>query len=201
MSAQDVRCIPDAPSSTPTRPSAVGCGARVDSGLPVEPGKQLRRQVLCVGAVLRGDDAAGPLLAKMMQDDPIEGWEVLDGGQTPEDFTGVVRRDQPDLLLVVDAASMRLEPGSIRRLSEEDVACDYLMTTHSLPISIMLAELRSSCKEIVFLGIQPGQIDFFSPLTPAVKEAVEWVYAQLASGGDFSCVPAVSESGGDVRAG
>ena len=200
MSTQDATCIPNAPASATARPSAVDCGDAFASRLADEPDKQLRRQVLCVGAVLRGDDAAGPLLAKMMQDDPIEGWEVLDGGQTPEDFTGVVRRDRPDVLVVVDAASMQLEPGSIRQLSEEDVACDYLMTTHSLPISIMLAELRSSCKEIIFLGIQPGQTDFFSPLTPAVKEAVEWVYAQLASGGDFSCVPAVFEGGGDVRA-
>ena len=45
--------------------------------------------VLTVGAVLRGDDAVGPLLAKMLEDDPIEGWDVLDGGQMPEDYLSV----------------------------------------------------------------------------------------------------------------
>lgn len=30
--------------------------------------------VFCVGSVLRGDDAAGPLLAKKLEDFPVEGW-------------------------------------------------------------------------------------------------------------------------------
>ena len=135
--------------------------------------------MLTVGAVLRGDDAAGPYLGKQFDDAPQEGWTVFNGDQMPEDYLAPIRRMEPDLLVVVDAADMKLEPGAVRVLEEDDVATDYLMTTHSLPISIMLGELRSCCREIVFLGIQPAQTDFFSPMTEAVLEAVERVEASI----------------------
>ena len=98
-------------------------------------------------SVLRGDDAAGPLLAKMLEDDPIEGWDVLDGGQMPEDYLSVVRRKEPDVLVMVDAAVMGLAAGSLRVLTEDDVARDFMMTTHSLPLLIEIG--RASCRERV----------------------------------------------------
>src|SRR5699024_12048969 len=101
-----------------------------------------RKVVLTVGAVLRGDDAVGPFLAKLLQEDPVDGWEVVDGGQTPEDEMAVVRRMSPDVLLVVDAAQMGEEPGTVKVVDEECVARDFLITTHSLPLSFLLGELR-----------------------------------------------------------
>ena len=57
---------------------------------------------------------------------------------------------------------------------EADVATNMLFTTHSLPISFLLKELKSCCGSVVFLGIQPPQLEFMSPLTPAMHEAVEF---------------------------
>ncbi|WP_283170724.1 hydrogenase maturation peptidase HycI [Curtanaerobium respiraculi] len=150
------------------------------------------KTVLTVGAVLRGDDAAGPMLAKMMLDEPIEGWDVLDGGQMPEDYLSVIRRSKPDLLVVVDAADMQLAPGEVRTLTADDVAANYLMTTHSLPISLMLEELSNACGQIVFLGIQPAHMDFFGALTPAVHDSVIWIYERLKEGGEFPDVKPVA---------
>lgn len=144
--------------------------------------------VFTVGAVLRGDDAAGPMLAKMMEIDPIEGWDVVDGGQMPEDYLSVIRRMQPDVLLLVDAAQMNLEPGEIRSLTEEDVATDFLVTTHSLPISFLLQDLRKSCGTVVFLGIQPAHMDFCGALTPAVHDAVQKIYDFLSRGASLGGV-------------
>jgi len=138
--------------------------------------------ILTVGSVLRGDDAAGPLLAKMLMDDPASGWEVIDGGQTPEDELAVIRRKSPDYLLVVDAADMGLEPGAVRILHEEEVFTDYLITTHSLPLTYLLSELKACCKEVVFLGIQPSHTEFFAPLHDDVLAAVEQVYTCLKEG-------------------
>ena len=140
--------------------------------------------VLTVGSVLRGDDAAGPLLAKMLTDNPVEGWEVIDGGQSPEDELSVIRRKAPDLLLLVDAADMGLEPGEIRILQEEDVYTDFLITTHSLPLTYLLSELKACCKEVVFVGIQPSHTEFFGPLHEKVLEAVHLTYNTLKSGKD-----------------
>ncbi len=140
---------------------------------------------MTVGAVLRGDDAAGPYLAKLMHDNPIAGWEVIDGGQTPEDEIAVVRRMQPDVLLLVDAADMGLEPGTIKPVAEDEVVTDFLITTHSLPITFLLEQLQSSCGKVVFLGIQPAQMEFMGPLTPAVEASVQRIYDWLAHGASF----------------
>ncbi len=142
--------------------------------------------VFTVGAVLRGDDAAGPMLAKMMQDNPINGWSVVDGGQMPEDELAPIRRMEPDILLLVDAAQMGLEPGAIRVVDEKSVATDFLVTTHSLPITFLLDELKSCCGKVVFLGIQPADMEFMGALHPQVRAAVEKIYDFLAKGADFA---------------
>ncbi|MDR1015087.1 MAG: hydrogenase maturation peptidase HycI [Coriobacteriales bacterium] len=147
------------------------------------------RVVFTVGNVLRGDDAVGPLLAKMLEHDPAPGWTVVDGGQMPEDELAVVRRMRPDFLLLVDAADMGDAAGTIRELDEEDVATGFLMTTHSLPMTFLLGNLKESCEEMTFLGIQPGDTSFFAPLTPPVRQAVESLYAWLQKGGDPACPP------------
>ena len=66
---------------------------------------------------------------------------------------------------------------------DADVATNMLFTTHSLPISFLLKELKSCCGSVVFLGIQPAQLEFMSPLTPA---AVEKIYGMLKAGSDFT---------------
>lgn len=145
--------------------------------------------LFAVGSVLRGDDAAGPLLAKMMTRDPLPGWEVVDGGQTPEDELRVVRRLAPKLVVVVDAADMGLAPGEVRRLTAQDVAVNFLITTHALPMTFLLDQLGQTADRVVFLGIQPADTSFFNPLTPAVREAVEQLYRRLAAGEDMEAYP------------
>lgn len=63
---------------------------------------------------------------------------------------------------------------------------EHAFTTHSLPISFLLKEFKSCCGSVVFLGIQPAQLEFMSPLTPAVHEAVEKLYGMLKAGSDFT---------------
>lgn len=148
--------------------------------------------VFCVGSVLRGDDAAGPLLAKKLDDFPVEGWSAVDGGQTPENDLGYLRRIAPSRLLLVDAAAMGLRPGSIRRLKASDVAIQSLITTHTLPITYLLEELEEMCAEVVFLGVQPAGTEFFDPVSLHVLEAVDRIYDEIAAGGDFEQYPYVN---------
>ena len=147
-----------------------------------EAGARGGNVVFCVGSVLRGDDAAGPLLAKRLEDDPVAGWLAVDGGQTPENDLGYLRRLAPQRLLLVD----------VRRLRAEDVAVQSLITTHTLPITYLLGELEQMCGEVTFLGIQPGGTEFFDPVHPRVLAAVESVYAALAEGGNFEQYPFVT---------
>ena len=154
-----------------------------------------------VGSVLRGDDAAGPMLAKLLETSPAPGWAVVDGGQTPEDELAVIRRMQPDFLLLVDAADMDAAVGEMRILTEKDVVRDYLITTHNLPLSFLLEDLQRSCGKILFIGIQPGDTSFFAPLSSAVLEAVESLHHWLLAGGEPSDLLSLLHSANADRGG
>lgn len=142
----------------------------------------MNRLVITVGNELMGDDGAGPLLARLLEKAPIPGWEVLDGGIAPENVYHRVRDRNPDLVVVVDACEMGLEAGSIRLLSETDIAEGFLLSTHRLPLSFFLSALHELVPEIYFVGIQPAMVAFGLPVSPEVRRAVETVYQKLKSG-------------------
>jgi len=70
--------------------------------------------LLGIGNELRGDDGIGPYVADNLFDDD---WLVLNCGTAPGNFTQVVKRHKPELVVMVDAAEMGLQPGQYRRLS------------------------------------------------------------------------------------
>ncbi|WP_297197485.1 hydrogenase maturation peptidase HycI [uncultured Pluralibacter sp.] len=136
--------------------------------------------LLCVGNSMMGDDGAGPLLAEMCAANPPQGWQVLDGGSAPENEAVAVRDLRPDLLLIVDATDMGLNPGEIRIVDPDDIAEMFMMTTHNMPLNYLVEQLRDDVGEVIFLGIQPDIVGFYFPMTEKIKEAVDTVYQRLA---------------------
>ena len=143
----------------------------------------MKRVVFTVGNPMRGDDAAGPLLAEMLENEPAPGWDVIDGADVPENHTHAVRRLEPDQVLVVDAAAMGLAPGEIRLIGEDDVAQSFLITTHAIPLNFLIESLKETISDIRFLGIQPEDTTFYGPVTPAVRNAVSALHRHLVVGG------------------
>ncbi len=144
--------------------------------------------VLTVGNEMMGDDAAGPLLARMMLRSPLEHWDVLDGGSAPENHLFKVREIAPEKVIVVDAAEMELPGGAIRRIPPEHIGSLFLLTTHSLPVSYLLESMQEFVPVVDFLGIQPEMVAFGYPVSPQVKQAVERIYGWLISGKDICVV-------------
>lgn len=136
--------------------------------------------LLCVGNSMMGDDGAGPLLAEMCAATPPGRWTVIDGGSAPENDVVAIRELHPDRLLIVDATDMGLNPGEIRIIDPDDIAEMFLMTTHNMPLNYLVDQLKEDVGEVIFLGIQPDIVGFYYPMTPAIKAAVETVYARLA---------------------
>lgn len=170
--------------------AAAGAGPAEGSSevpAPAAPdGSPLRGIVLTAGSVLRADDAAGPVLSKKLEEAPIPGWYSIDGGQTPEDDIVEVKRVRPPRLVLVDAADMALPAGEVRLLSKRDVAARSWFTTHSLPLTLLIEEVEGACGDVLFVGVQPGSTEFFGPMTPAVRDAVDRVYEAVRAG-DLSC--------------
>lgn len=145
----------------------------------------LENLVLTVGNSMMGDDGAGPFLAELMQADPVAGWGVLDAGTTPEDVTGQLRtmgKSGLKRLLIVDAADMAMEAGTLRFVDKEKIAELSIVSTHNIPLSFLIEQLEGDIPDILFLGIQPGVVAFYEPMTQAVMDAVHYIHQELPQG-------------------
>lgn len=138
--------------------------------------------VLTVGNGLMGDDAAGVLLAQLLHETPLPGWQLVHGGAMPENVLHQVRDLAPQRVLVVDAADMDLPPGSLRRLDGARLEDPFLISTHTLPLSYLIQALGEFTPCVELLGIQPGVVAFGYPASPPVIDAVRAVYQALQSG-------------------
>ncbi len=136
-----------------------------------------RLAVLGVGHELYGDDAVGVWVAARLGELIPAGERLLavQGGPAPENFTGTLRRYGPDLVLLVDAALMEMEPGQTGWLNWQDTT-GFSASTHTLPLHLLAGYLTAELKcEVALLGIQPAQCQVGEPLSPRVRQAAEGI--------------------------
>ena len=73
------------------------------------------------GNLLRGDDAAGPVLMRLLADrDLPPGVRLIDGGTAGMDVAFAMRGARR--VVVIDASRIGVEPGTIHRVPGEEVA-------------------------------------------------------------------------------
>jgi hydrogenase maturation protease len=106
------------------------------------------------------------------------GCEILDGGTLGLDL--LPRLDGVERLLIVDAVETGGPPGTVVRLSGEEipVALKTKLSPHQMGLQDLLAvaELQGNCPaEAVLWGVQPEAIDVGMELSPAVGERVDYL--------------------------
>ena len=143
--------------------------------------RPVRLAILGVGQELYGDDAVGVRLAECLRE-ALAGevnFLAVPGGPAPENFTGTLRRFGPDLVLLVDAALMDLQPGQTGWLDWQDTT-GFSASTHTLPLHLVAGYLTSEleCK-VDLLGIQPENCQVGEPLSPAVQSAANAIIKSI----------------------
>ncbi|HDR72568.1 MAG TPA: hydrogenase 3 maturation endopeptidase HyCI [Methanoculleus sp.] len=131
--------------------------------------------LLGIGNTLRRDDGIGCFVARRFAN---AGWKTVECGTAPENFTAVVRRERPDMLVLVDAADMGLLPGDVRRIPPEKIE-DVGIGTHQLPLSHFIAFLAPDAGEIVFVGVQPKSVADGEAISSEVLEGAERLMAHI----------------------
>lgn len=106
-----------------------------------------------VGNEIDGDDGAGPYAARYAESIKPDGWQVINAENMPENYTGKIRRLNPEMLVIVDAADIGLSPGEIRRIPGEKISL-LTISTHSIPLSVFMGFLEETVDEVVLIGIQ-----------------------------------------------
>ncbi len=125
------------------------------------PQQRRNYMLMGLGNICRGDDGIGFLTAQNFQSDD---WLVLDCGTTPENFTSVVKKTQPEYLVIVDAAQMNLKPGEFRVIPSEKIDKFYL-TTHNIPLSLLISYLDKWVGKTILIGIQPERMEDFQRIS------------------------------------
>ncbi len=123
-----------------------------------ESGRTPRIAVVGLGNALRSDDAAGMLVVHALSQRACAADKacvlILEAGHAPENYTADIRGFSPDVIVLVDAADMGKEPGTVEWINEEDID-GMSASTHSLPLSMLVKylTLELNCK-VMLLGIQ-----------------------------------------------
>jgi len=144
--------------------------------------QQNKVAVLGIGQELCADDAAGVLVARHLQHlvDAPDRVLVVEAGLAPENYTGLLRKFQPNLVILVDAAHLDETPGAVRLLDWKN-AGGLSASTHTMPLSLLGGYLnREIGCEIAFIGIQAANTTFDQEPSPEVKNAAQQVARTLA---------------------
>jgi len=132
-----------------------------------------------VGSDLRGDDAAGLMVAQQLGTRNPR-LVTLIGGTAPENLTGEIKKLKPTHLLIVDSADLRAAPGTIQIVGYEQIG-GHSFSTHSSPLKLMIDFLLADIAfEPIVIGIQPKSLEFGAAISPEVKRAVEEVVEAFA---------------------
>jgi len=144
--------------------------------------------VLGIGNRLGGDDAAGPYLVDRLNRRRQRARRpgsaeiaVVDAGTSPESYTSLIRRHQPDLLILVDAADMGLPPGSLRRIRPDAISIASF-STHRMPLSVLISYTKELCPEVVLIGVQPEQTDLGEDMSRAVRSSTRTLAEAIMEG-------------------
>jgi len=121
---------------------------------------------MCIGNRDSGDDAIGPYIADRLKENN-DNFVVLDCGIAPENYTSVVKKYKPKNLIIIDATKMGLSAGEIRIVPKEKIGSMHI-STHGIPLSVLMVYLEPHAENIVLIGIEPKM--FSGKMTNSVKK-------------------------------
>ncbi len=128
-----------------------------------------------IGNTLRGDDGIGSIVAQSFKD---HDWLSIDCGVIPENFTSIVKKNRPNLVVLIDAVEMGLKSGEFRIISLDRISTLHL-TTHSMPLSFLISYLKEYTQELIFIGIQPKIVNYSNSVSPKVLKSSEEIIGIL----------------------
>jgi len=133
--------------------------------------------VLGLGNILHGDDGAGPEAIKRLRADrrlPAD-VSLVEGGTLGLELLSYVW--DCDRLIVIDAMDVGEKPGTLVRISGEELkTLPGNSNVHQLGVSDLLVALRMLAErepQVTLLGVQPESTDWSSELSSCVAAAID----------------------------
>jgi hydrogenase maturation protease len=128
-----------------------------------------RVYVLGLGNTDRADDGAGVLVAEALKK-PFPRFSFSEHDGVEGTVLDISEKKERSTVFFIDAADLKLSPGSIRVVRKEDIR-ETEITTHRVAVALMASILGAHGKKSAVICIQPGAIDFRGDITLAVNDA------------------------------
>lgn len=125
--------------------------------------------IVVLGNELRSDDSAGILFGNIINEHTS--LTVINGGDAPENITGLIVKKNPDMILIVDAMDFGGKPGDVKLVSSERLEKDAVSTHGSLKLFVEYLEKMTGA-QIQILGFQPKNLELGEKISAEVSESV-----------------------------
>ncbi len=118
--------------------------------------------VFGIGDVKMRDDGVGPYvtssLHELLPTSPVV--KLVNGGTVPEMYREEIVVFHPAHVLIVDAAEMYAEPGTIKIVEQEKMRGFLPISSHSLPMPLVIDWIKTELPgvDVFLLAIQPESI-------------------------------------------
>ena len=146
---------------------------RVEVSLRVWLSNAKRVVVAGVGSSLRKDDFVGVEVVRNLRNRVSQAVYLIECEVVPESFIAPISEFKPTHVLIVDAAMLSSEPGSVRLIEPQEIG-GVAVSTHALPLRIFSECLvETTGAKVALLAIQPKETDFGEGLTPELRETAE----------------------------
>ncbi len=131
--------------------------------------------VLGIGNRLRGDDAAGSVVAERLAARGMA--NAFDCAEAPENYLARIEQLQPPDVVFVDVVAFGQEPGTIRLFRGETFPVESV-STHAAGLAPLMGFIAASvAAECWVLAIQPADVTYGAALSEPVQKAVEEIVA------------------------
>jgi hydrogenase 3 maturation protease len=148
---------------------------RIEKRLGAWEGKRVI--IAGVGNRMRGDDAAGSIIAAMLSQLGME--NTVDCGSSPENYCEAIAASNPEAVVVIDAALFGGAPGEARILKMEESGGGSL-STHDPSLELFSTYIKDRCGcEMIFVGIQPRDTSFGGELSRGVADTLDYLVRVL----------------------
>ena len=135
--------------------------------------------IMGIGNDLKADDGVGPYIINQLQNEAPPHIELINASTVPENFISHLIEIEPSLILLIDAALMSSEPGTIRLIEKSNIG-GIAFSSHQLPLTFFIEYIESNITTaILILGIQPYTDEFTLPLSEPVQHAAQTIVEVL----------------------
>ena len=124
-----------------------------------------------IGNPLRKDDFVGVEIVRDLQNRVSRAVYLIECETVPESFIEPITEFKPTHILIIDAATLNLKPGSSKLIEPDQMAKHPAVSTHALPLRIFCEYLaKTTGAKIALLVIQPKDTSFGEGLTSKLRE-------------------------------